>query len=341
MPRLAKSAPTKVPMRPPIRHHGVALMLGVALLLKLTLGLPAQVWIGAMEPEWRKARGWPENDFMSLFSESAPWPKAAAKVNVFLITKKFAIEAPDDEVKKLIDNLKARHIALALQGVPLVATDACGRSIESYGPPHHMEAAAQRIKRLGGNIEYIALDEPLYFGHAFDGNANLHACHSPVDKLAEQTVASMNDVRKVFPDVKVGDVEPFPVHHPDARTWIANLTEWWDAYKKYNGAPFAFFQADLVRTTPDWRNQFEMAVAVVRRDGIPLGVIYDGQPTDNSDEQWTANARTLCRTVEGQMRVTPDLVIFQTWTDRPRKMLPDTADGSLTNLVARYERGCP
>jgi hypothetical protein len=324
-----------------IPRRAAALALGAALLLKLTLGFPAQIWVGAMEPEWRKQRGWPENDFMQMFDQSAPWTKAASKVNVFLVTKKFAVEAPEEEVKKLIDNLQARHIALALQGVPLVSSDACGKSIESYGPPHSMPAAAARLKKLGGEVQYIALDEPLYFGHEFEGNANLHACHSPVDKLAEQTAATMAEVRKVFPDVKVGDVEPFPVHHPDARTWIANLTEWWDAYRKYNGAPFAFFQADLVRTTPDWRNQFEAAVAVVRRDGIPLGVIYDGQPTDGSDEAWTANARSLCRTVESQMKVIPDLVVFQTWTDRPRKMLPETADGSLTSLAARYERGCP
>lgn len=323
-------------------HLASSLLLGCVFIFKSVAGFPApQVWIGAMEPEWRHARGWPENDFLDLFKESAPWSKAASKTSVFMLTKKFAIEAPDSELKLVIDGLKARNIALALQGVPLVATDVCGRSVESYGPPHHMAAAAERIKKLGGTIQYIALDEPLFFGHVFPGNPSLRACHSPIDKIAEQTVFSMNEVRKSFPGIKVGDTEPFPVDNAGGQRWIQDLAEWVSAYRRANGgAPFAFFLADLVRITPAWQAQFRAVLPILYEGRIPLGVIYNGEPSDNADEQWTRSATSLCNTVERQMNVHPNIVVFQTWMDRPRRMMPDTDAGSLTSLIANYHDGC-
>jgi hypothetical protein len=40
-------------------------------------------------------------------------------------------------------------------------------AVSSYGPPHDMRDVAARVKRLGGVIDYIALDKPLYYGHVF------------------------------------------------------------------------------------------------------------------------------------------------------------------------------
>jgi len=324
-----------------ITLHSVS-ALGVVVISLLVSGkaYPAEIWIGAMEPVWRHARSWPANDYLSLFDQGAPWTKAASMVKVFLVTKKFVIESSDQEITRLIFDLKRRNIALALQGVPLVASEACGRNIESYGPPHHMVAAAKRIKQLGGAVQYVALDEPLFYGHEYEGNASLRACHSPIDKIAEETARSMAEIREVFPSVQIGDVEPFGIHRPDSETWIAHLKEWFQAYKKASGTQFAFLQADLVRSNPNWKPQFLSAVGLVRGLGIPLGVIYNGTPENGTDEEWTTEAMRLCHVVEGEMRVAPDLVVFQTWTDHPQRMLPDTDSGTLTNLVARYKQGC-
>jgi hypothetical protein len=43
--------------------------------------------------------------------------------------------------------------------------DACGRGVEGFTDPGTAESVANRIQRLGGNVQYVVLDEPLDFGH--------------------------------------------------------------------------------------------------------------------------------------------------------------------------------
>jgi len=103
--------------------------------------------------------------------------------------------------------------------------------------------------------------------------------------------------------------------------------------------PLAFLQADLVRANPDWKPQFTAAVAILRSSGIPLGIIYNGMRSNQTDLEWTEEAARLCHLIEHEMGVLPEQAIFHSWMDRPRKMLPETDPGTLANLVTRYERG--
>lgn len=299
----------------------------------------SQVWMGAMEPIWRSASGWPANDYMDLFSEHSPWTQASSRVDVWFMHKKFAGEASDKEILQVLGELKRRNIALALQGVPLVTTEVCGRAVESYAPAHTMGKIAARLKRLGADLRYVALDEPLYYGHEFPGGPNRQSCHLSIAEVAAQTVQSMAEVKAVYPRVLVGDIEPFGIPQPDRVTWTSDVKEWLQAYHQAAGVPLAFLQADLVRANPDWRAQFLDTVAILRSRRIPLGVIYNGMRSSQTDLEWTEEAERLYHVVEHEMGVLPEQAIFHSWMDRPRKMLPDTEPGTLTHLVTLYERG--
>ena len=146
----------------------------------MSVGAPAsadqvEVWFSATEPVWRQFHNWPANDYMQLFEPSAPWQSAARGVKVFMLAKKFVAEASDADLQTILGDLQRRHIALAVQGTPLTFTNECGRGIESYGPPHDMLGMASRVRHLGGTIAYVAVDEPLFFGHQFDRKDSPHA----------------------------------------------------------------------------------------------------------------------------------------------------------------------
>jgi hypothetical protein len=69
---------------------------------------------------------------------------------------------------------------------------------------------------------------------------------------------------------------------------------------------------------------------------MPIGSSYNGTPRDPTDDAWVANAQNQIKRNESQLGTTPSQAIFQSWTDYPRKILPDTAPDSFTGLVRSY-----
>jgi hypothetical protein len=44
-----------------------------------------------------------------------------------------------------------------------------GANVEGYDSPEETARIAAKIKRAGINLRYIAMDEPLWFGHYYNG----------------------------------------------------------------------------------------------------------------------------------------------------------------------------
>jgi hypothetical protein len=319
------------------------LLIWVALAVTLTIRVAAaatDVWFSPLDPVWRKIHRWQANDFMQLFMPDSPWKIAARGIKAFELFKKFAEQGTDADLQLIIRDLARRRIDLAVSATPLIASQACGIGVESYGPPHDMAALAARVKRLGGSIAFVVLDEPLYFGHQFNGRPMRAyetypqtACHAPIADLARQAATKMAELHSVFPEAKVGEVEP--IGPPPANS-ANDLADWLAAYQAASGAPFAFVDLDIVWPQPSWPIQFDAAVAAIQKAGIPLGVIYNGSATDQSDSAWIGSAKAHIQIIESKLRTKPDRAIFQSWSEHPQQILPETAPDTFTGLVKLY-----
>jgi hypothetical protein len=310
----------------------------LACLLALA-GLPAkatEIWFGASEPVWRVVRQWPANDWMDLFRPGAPWQDAEADVHVLELTKRAVLETSDADLSAVIAALKQHHIRLAVQATPLLASQVCGLGVEGHGPPDDMLQVATRLKRLGAELDYLTMDEPLFYGHLYEGQGGRRACHSTIAEIAQQTATKMRAVRQIYPAVVIGDDEPVSLPAPYAAEWPTELRDWMDAYHAAMGEKLGFFHADVFWDRPDWRAGLRAAIAVVRQEGVTLGVIYDGTPADQTDAAWVDGAAAHFHAVEGEMHVRPDQAKLQSWMDHPRAMLPEGKPDTMTNLVLRY-----
>jgi hypothetical protein len=58
-----------------------------------------------------------------------------------------------------------------------------------------------------------------------------------------------------------------------------------------------------------------------------------------TDEEWVTTAERNAEMIEGKLMVKPEQVAFQSWNDRPRRLLPETEPGTMTNLIFRYVYG--
>ena len=273
-------------------------------------------------------------DFFALFDAGAPWDAAAAHIQVFKMYEQI-MAFPDASLRTMFADLRRRHIALALEFGPLLVTT-CGGG-EGFRGDRGLQTA-QRIHDLGGVLQYIAFDEPYFFGAIADGT---NACHYTADEVAANAKQSVDTLRTEFPDLVVGDIEVIPADAtvvsggtPDT-SWLDGYQRWVDAWQRVTGEPLAFFDFD-VAIDGDWRGSVEAMRRALKIRSVPFGLIYVGE--GNSDAEWVASAAQFASDYENKGGTVPDRRIFQSWIRYPTHALPETDPSTFTYAINRYFR---
>ena len=126
-------------------------------------GSPPQIWLAGEDPVVQKDKHKDQPaDYMEMFKPGAPWGTAASGLTAFKVSTQFVLRGTDEELKAVIKGLRERHIALAIEAGLIDGPGAndCGMSVEGYSNHGSTEVGAKRIKNLGGQIDYIAMDTP-------------------------------------------------------------------------------------------------------------------------------------------------------------------------------------
>ncbi len=288
-------------------------------------------------------------DLMDLFNPDAPWQEAASHIKVFALYASYLSGAPQEEVDTIVADLNRRHIPMALEvGVmnvgPKSTNPPCGGlgQIEGYGTPNLARAVSKKIKKAGGVIRYIAMDEPLWFGHYFKGRpGGQPGCHSSVDQILELIKEPLSAYAEEFPNLVVGDIEPTDVAEQDH--WKDDVSAWVSGFRNQTGRPLAFIHLDI----PFDRSGEETSAVDFYRYAehlkqqnllVAIGVIYDGTSSDMSDESWIQDAEKHIYLIEDKHGLHPDQAVIQSWQAYPEHVLPESSPGSLTGLVNFYAR---
>jgi hypothetical protein len=199
-------------------------------------------------------------DDADQWKPEAPWRTVAAHTKVAKLIASNIEHMSDDDLKLVIEDVKRRHLELALEDGPLVRSAECAPAggapaSETYGNPGELELILQRIRSNGGELRYIDMDEPFFFGHR-----DPSGCHLLATQLAQQVAASVASMRHIFPGLQVGDSEVVTAD----RQWNSELVEWVDAYRAATGEPLAFFHADVQWSELAMRNLVPLAAAQLK-----------------------------------------------------------------------------
>lgn len=269
------------------------------------------------------------DDFLQLFEPDAPWEAARAELEVFKLYGEWvAYHATDDELRLAIEGIRARNLALAVEAGPLNATDACGAGIEGFAGIEEGTLIAERILAAGGTLQLIALDEPYYYGHFYNGEG---ACHWTSQKIAADVDRYIRHMRTFFPDVRVGDTEPlpWPVRAGDYTLW---LVDFWGTNRYH----LDFLHLDIDWSRTNWPEMVAELDAVGEELGVSIGIIYTGNGSDQDDQSWLAIAGERVKRLEFDQGVDPDHVLFQSWNDKPDRVLPESEPFTFTGFIAHY-----
>jgi hypothetical protein len=271
-------------------------------------------------------------DFKELFHTPSQWQDVLAKISVFELTPRYAMVGSEQDLVQIFEFLHQHHIALAI-GMQMVNAQNCGTNVEGMTGPGRAAAIAARIKRLGGDLRYVGMDEPMRFGTEFAG---ANACRYSITETAVRVAENVRAVQAVFPDVQIVDAEP--VEHLQGTDWLARLQTWFDAYAQAVGKPIAYFQADPWWDGP-WRERMPQLLRALRSRHIAFGVMLTASGNEASDEKWISAAKLHVQEFEDFMHMHPDQAIVVSWTLHPSRILPETSPGALSYLARWYTLG--
>jgi hypothetical protein len=270
-------------------------------------------------------------DFMDLFSEGAPWEKAARRVNVFeLFGEWVAWHATDAELRQAVADLNRRGIAIAFQGGPLSPTQACGEGIEGFAGSEEGLRIARRIQQAGGTVSFVVFDEPFFFASIYDGP---QACRWSAEKVAVEVAKYVDVIRTVFPQAVFGSSEPL-LRTPYVK--VDDLENWIDTYKAVTGTPLAFLHLDLDFTRDDWPQASKELEDFAHQRGVEFGIYYLGDWGDQSDEAWLSHAGERVKTYELVTGGRPDHIVFESWHDHPDRVLPEIEPYTFAGFIKAY-----
>lgn len=196
-----------------------------------------------------------------------------------------------------------------------------------------------RFERLGARIAAIALDEPLC--------CTRKDLSQPDGYAAEETAQFIALTRKHFPEVRIGDIEPYPYISAD------DLVAWIDALQA-RLAELGVRGMDFFRLDVDWVNftlnrnggwpEVRRIEEACRARGIPFGLIYWAADYPHLERLGLADDATWYVSTMRQGNDyavaggRPDELIVQSWVGAPSHAVPERQEWTFTRSVRDFAR---
>jgi hypothetical protein len=274
-----------------------------------------------------------------LYRQPHPaWPDALTKVAVMGVLTQALVKIPEPEMTQFAARLKEKNIGLGVEMLAQAyAPPGCGGGVEGYFPPDQTAALAAKVRRANGAVQYVAMDEPVWYGHYYDG---AQACHSSIDSVAERVAVNLREYLKVFPDLTIGDIEPFP-SMSDQPNWQADYSAWRAAVQKATGKPIAYLFVDVDWARPNWEEGLKAIAQYAQNTHLALGIIYNASPpaASKDNQAWLNEARQNFAHIERDLHIKPQWAMFTSWTKFPGHAVTDENGLGEDYLVKEYLKG--
>jgi Bacterial Ig-like domain (group 2) len=290
-----------------------------------------QIWIGP-------------NVAARLFVPGASWTSVQARTHVLKLYMS-DLDTDPSSLASIAAPLNQAHIAVAIESGGLRAGDCSGVSVGNVDSDF-----IQRLVRAGSAISFIALDSP--FAHAIASGLEPN-CGYTVAQAATELVTEIGIMRRAFPGVEIGLIEPVPsysvgIYPSNSGTGFGDLPQLLDtvlstlaqAHERID-----FFHADAPydydQALPNGWQKLVALEQVVRSHGLRFGLIYNSEAGGTTGDQ-PFHDQTLAAVVAYQAAGgNPDDLIVQSWYPYPSAMMPEDQANTFTNtakdVIAQYD----
>jgi hypothetical protein len=272
-------------------------------------------------------------DWLNMWTDDAPWQNAASKVKVIALEYTFIRQTTPAQLLQIAAFAKEHHIQLeiATDSVAKFQNQTCG-GIEGYSFHGEILAAIQILQGLGIHLDWVDMDEPVWFGHYTPGP---WGCVLSIPDLITDVALNMRDVLTAYPDIQMIELEPIPAV-TDQPTWRQDLTQFRLGLAQTLGTAVHFVHADLEWNDPTWQTSLVTFNQYLREQNVGLGIFFNASSTQTTDQAWINAAAANMDTIEGQLGIIPAHAHFSTWNPNPTHNMPETSPLTQTWLINRF-----
>jgi hypothetical protein len=302
-----------------------------ALALSATVATPRpEVWM--MPPNA------PDNGrcLRELFTRPDEWKETRSQVNVLgyagqMLDKQFT----DDELRAWLPQVEKWGLKLGLEVGAVKPWGTTGQKVFE-----RQRGMWDRFQSLGGKIYALAMDEPLCCVRK--------DLKKPDEYAVEETAQFIALVRKNYPDVRIGDIEPYPFLQ--AAELIAFIDALQARLKAMGVRGLDFFRLDVDwnhftngnRIYPgNWPDVKKLELACRQRK-LPFSLIYWAADYPHMKRLGIADDSTWYVGVMRQgydylfVGGAPDQVVIESWVGAPSRAVPETGEWTFTRSVRDF-----
>jgi len=270
-------------------------------------------------------------DYMDLFNNESQWGDTRKKVDIFYLYGPLRGWLSETDASVVFPKLNQWGVNIALEE----------GAVKEWGCTGDVTAGVtiadiDKIKSYGAKVSYIVMDEP------FIGGENVvrgYSCNQTMDKSLVETVKYINLIKQKYPDIIIGDVEPYPYFS------VEQLKQWIIGFKEKSGHDFPFFQVDINYCYARERGldivaELNDLSSFCRARGIKFAIIAGGATCSNypllvaSDKDFYES--TLADAQWIIAKVPQDFGIVQSWGKYPQKCNSDSGNYTFTRLAKDF-----
>jgi hypothetical protein len=270
-----------------------------------------------------------------LTANPKQWSDTRAHVDVLgyadhLLNKQFT----DEELRKVLLQLDKLNLKLGLEV----------GAIKPWGVTADKTFAADRqtwnrVVSLGGKVYAIAMDEPLSATH--------NDLHKDSDYAAAETAKFIALVRKSYPNIIIGDIEPYPSLQTTELLVFIDALQNNLAQMNVRGLEFFRLDVDWVHFVKgnaphgSWPEVRDIELECRKRQ-IPFGLIYWAADYPELRSHGLADDSTWYVSIIQQgydyalVGGAPDQFVIESWISAPAHILPETTDWTFTRSVRDF-----
>lgn len=237
------------------------------------------------------------------------------KVNVFQFYGGYILRESDQNLNKIFKYLKRNNIAVSIELPMITWSKDYGYHTEGFAAEGYVASVIKKIKRNGGEVNYISMDEPLF---AWYKKHNKKLSSRDIESLAIQINKNTRFIYNEYPNILIGDVEPINQLGYDK---IKKLSEFYDAYQSKTKHKLHFIHLDI-SWGERWADDVIQFTELARLLSLRSGVILNSQNTKGPDNVWITNAQENISNFKKHIRSPLNDSIFQSWSKYPYKIIP-------------------
>ena len=280
-------------------------------------------------------------DYLQLFDHPEQWTRARSVISVFKFYAQHTQTPPSATVGPNSYDALVRAGAFRQLVTWKIKTALEAGSVKEFWctpDPSGMQASIQStlaavtaIEDAGGQLTYLAMDEPWVSGRA-------KVCDGPaLEPTADRVATYMSAVGRAHPALKIGLIEAYPFSSADALETIVQLM-------RARGVPPAFLHMDVDwhRLQPgDFARDMKRLQTFAASQNIPFGIIIVGYNGD-ADALYASDTGGLTNLIGDTFQsweAMPQQIIFQSWVVTATGQfitpsnLPEARPDTHTNLL--------